>query len=68
MPDGVLINGKGPYQYNASVPNGINYETINVDPGNTKAVLRKQCKHTRVIKPNGLSSIFTISKTCCRAS
>ncbi|KAK1366670.1 monocopper oxidase-like protein SKS1 [Heracleum sosnowskyi] len=35
MPDGVLINGKGPYQYNASVPNGIDYETINVDPGKT---------------------------------
>ncbi|KAL8095905.1 hypothetical protein AgCh_037043 [Apium graveolens] len=31
MTDGVLINGKGPYQYNASVPNGIDYETINVD-------------------------------------
>ncbi|KAL8124326.1 hypothetical protein AgCh_012105 [Apium graveolens] len=31
MPDGVLINGKGPYQYNASVPKGIDYETINVD-------------------------------------
>ncbi|KAL8095343.1 hypothetical protein AgCh_036713 [Apium graveolens] len=36
MPDGVLINGKGPYQYNASVSNGIDYETINVDQGNTK--------------------------------
>ncbi|KAL8095986.1 monocopper oxidase-like protein SKS1 [Apium graveolens] len=35
MPDGVLINGKGPYQYNASVPNGIDYETINVDQGKT---------------------------------
>ncbi|KAK1392845.1 monocopper oxidase-like protein SKS1 [Heracleum sosnowskyi] len=35
MPDGVLINGKGPYQYNASVPDGIKYETINVDPGKT---------------------------------
>ncbi|KAL1822829.1 hypothetical protein ACET3Z_009607 [Daucus carota] len=35
MPDGVLINGKGPYQYNASVPDGINYETISVDPGKT---------------------------------
>jgi len=34
MPDGVLINGKGPYQYNATlVPDGIDYETINVDPG-----------------------------------
>ncbi|XP_052185030.1 monocopper oxidase-like protein SKU5 [Diospyros lotus] len=36
MPDGVLINGKGPYQYNATlVPDGIDYETINVDPGKT---------------------------------
>ncbi|KAK4285129.1 hypothetical protein QN277_001870 [Acacia crassicarpa] len=34
MPDGVLINGKGPYRYNTSlVPEGIEYETINVDPG-----------------------------------
>ncbi|KAL8539591.1 hypothetical protein ACS0TY_001266 [Phlomoides rotata] len=36
MPDGVLINGKGPYRYNATlVPDGIAYETINVDPGKT---------------------------------
>ncbi|GAV73650.1 Cu-oxidase domain-containing protein/Cu-oxidase_2 domain-containing protein/Cu-oxidase_3 domain-containing protein [Cephalotus follicularis] len=35
MPDGVLINGKGPYRYNSSVPDGIEYETINVDPGKT---------------------------------
>lgn len=36
MPDGVLINGKGPYQYNNTlVPDGIQYETINVDPGKT---------------------------------
>ncbi|KAG2332992.1 hypothetical protein Bca52824_004172 [Brassica carinata] len=33
MPDGVLINGKGPYKYNSSVPDGIRYETVNVDPG-----------------------------------
>ena len=34
MPDGVLINGKGPYRYNNSlVPAGIEYETINVQPG-----------------------------------
>lgn len=34
MPDGVLINGKGPYRYNTSlVPDGIGHETINVDPG-----------------------------------
>ncbi|KAJ1692890.1 hypothetical protein LUZ63_009588 [Rhynchospora breviuscula] len=36
VPDGVLINGKGPYQYNTSlVPAGIDYETINVEPGKT---------------------------------
>lgn len=34
IPDGVLINGKGPYQYNNTlVPDGIAYETITVDPG-----------------------------------
>ncbi|KAG1359292.1 monocopper oxidase-like protein SKU5 [Cocos nucifera] len=36
MPDGVLMNGKGPYRYNTTlVPAGINYETINVEPGKT---------------------------------
>ncbi|CAN0891561.1 Monocopper oxidase-like protein SKS2 [Linum grandiflorum] len=35
MPDGVLINGKGPFKYNSSVPDGIKHETINVDPGKT---------------------------------
>ena len=35
MPDGVLINGKGPYRYNDTlVPDGIDHETINVEPGN----------------------------------
>lgn len=35
IPDGVLINGKGPYQYNTTlVPAGIQYETIQVHPGN----------------------------------
>lgn len=34
MPDGVLINGKGPYRYNDTlVPEGIDYETIDVHPG-----------------------------------
>nr|CAB3466684.1 unnamed protein product [Digitaria exilis] len=34
MPDGVLMNGKGPYRYNDSlVPDGIEYETIKVEPG-----------------------------------
>ncbi|KAM7531153.1 hypothetical protein LguiB_034563 [Lonicera macranthoides] len=36
MPDGVLINGKGPFRYNTThVPEGIDYETINVQPGKT---------------------------------
>ncbi|GAB4858796.1 Serine/threonine protein kinase [Ancistrocladus abbreviatus] len=36
MPDGVLINGKGPYQYNSTlVPDGIEYETFTVEPGRT---------------------------------
>ncbi|KAJ4706214.1 Monocopper oxidase-like protein SKU5 [Melia azedarach] len=39
MPDGVLINGKGPYRYNTTlVPDGIEYETINADPGKTYRV------------------------------
>lgn len=34
MPDGVLMNGKGPYRYNDSlVPDVIEYETIKVEPG-----------------------------------
>lgn len=36
MPDGVLINGKGPYRYNTTlVPDGISYETLNVQPGDS---------------------------------
>ncbi|XP_064949015.1 monocopper oxidase-like protein SKU5 [Musa acuminata AAA Group] len=36
MPDGVLMNGKGPYRYNTTlVPDGIDYETINIEPGKT---------------------------------
>ncbi|XP_054825422.1 monocopper oxidase-like protein SKU5 isoform X2 [Prosopis cineraria] len=36
MPDGVLINGKGPYRYNDTlVADGIEYETIEVHPGKT---------------------------------
>lgn len=34
MPDGVLINGKGPYQYNRTmIPDGIDYRTFDVQPG-----------------------------------
>ncbi|KAL9993625.1 putative L-ascorbate oxidase [Helianthus debilis subsp. tardiflorus] len=35
MPDGVLINGKGPFKYSSVVPDGINHTTLNVDPGKT---------------------------------
>ncbi|CAH8384653.1 unnamed protein product [Eruca vesicaria subsp. sativa] len=38
MPDGVLINGKGPYKYNSSVPDGIDYLTAHVEPGKTYRV------------------------------
>lgn len=39
MPDGVLINGKGPYRYNDTlVPAGIDHETIEVKPGKTYRV------------------------------
>ncbi|CAN6477064.1 unnamed protein product [Victoria cruziana] len=39
MPDGVLINGKGPYRYNDTlVPDGIDYETIKVHPGKSYRV------------------------------
>ena len=40
MPDGVLINGKGPYRYdNTLVPDGIEYETIQIDPCNVFSAL-----------------------------
>ncbi|KAK4769418.1 hypothetical protein SAY86_027568 [Trapa natans] len=39
IPDGVLINGKGPYQYNTTlVPQGIEHEIITVHPGKTYRV------------------------------
>ena len=47
MPDGVLINGKGPYQYNKTlVPDGIDYETITVHPG--------ECTTTSFLGSNSL--------------
>lgn len=34
IPDGVLINGFGPYRYDDTlVPGGITYQIINVEPG-----------------------------------
>ncbi|MED6212166.1 Monocopper oxidase-like protein sku5 [Stylosanthes scabra] len=36
MPNGVLINGKGPYRYNDTlVPDGIDFEQFDVQPGKT---------------------------------
>ncbi|XP_074591884.1 monocopper oxidase-like protein SKU5 [Curcuma longa] len=36
VPDGVVINGLGPFRYNESiVPDGITYATLTVDPGKT---------------------------------
>ncbi|KAI5417439.1 monocopper oxidase-like protein SKU5 [Lathyrus oleraceus] len=36
MPDGVLINGKGPYRYNDTlVPDNIDFEQLDVQPGKT---------------------------------
>lgn len=35
VPDGILINGLGPYRFDeAVVSDGIAYQTINVEPGN----------------------------------
>ncbi|GFP88264.1 monocopper oxidase-like protein sks1 [Phtheirospermum japonicum] len=43
MPDGVLINGKGPYRYNDTlVPDKIEYATINVEPVSTSLNFRIQ--------------------------
>lgn len=34
VPNGVLINGLGPYRYDDNlVPSGISYQIINVEPG-----------------------------------
>uniref|UniRef100_A0A0E0EI04 Monocopper oxidase-like protein SKU5 n=1 Tax=Oryza meridionalis TaxID=40149 RepID=A0A0E0EI04_9ORYZ len=36
IPDGILINGKGPYSYdNALIPEGLQHETVGVEPGKT---------------------------------
>lgn len=46
MPDGVLMNGKGPYRYNDSlVPAGIEYETIDVEPGDCFSHFRHNRLH-----------------------
>jgi hypothetical protein len=33
-PDGILINGRAPYRYDSAlVPDGLQYETVGVEPG-----------------------------------
>ncbi|KAK2409599.1 monocopper oxidase protein SKU5 [Trifolium repens] len=46
MPNGVLINGKGPYRYNDTlVPDGIDFEQIDVKPGKTYRIRGKAKGH-----------------------
>jgi iron transport multicopper oxidase len=50
MPDGILINGRGPYLYNATlVADGIEHTTINVEPGNLFFNLRFECVNVFLI-------------------
>lgn len=40
IPDGILINAKGPYRYDTTlVPEGLQYEIVGVEPGNLSPVL-----------------------------
>lgn len=44
VPDGILINGLGPYRFDeAVVPDGIAYQTINVEPGNFLQCMCQSC-------------------------
>ena len=42
-PDGVLINGRGPYSYDDSVPRGVLWQTFNVMPGKHASI--HTCRH-----------------------
>jgi len=34
VPDAILINGRAPYRYDSAlVPDGLQYETVGVEPG-----------------------------------
>jgi iron transport multicopper oxidase len=36
VPDAILINGRAPYRYDSAlVPDGLQYETVGVEPGYT---------------------------------
>jgi hypothetical protein len=44
VPDGILINGLGPYRFDeAVVPDGIAYQIINVEPGNFLQCVCRLC-------------------------
>ncbi|KAL5551112.1 hypothetical protein UlMin_001288 [Ulmus minor] len=54
MPDGVLINGKGPYRYNDTlVADGIDYETFEVHPGSkTHNMLLSETEGSYTVQQN----------------
>ncbi|KAK9291391.1 hypothetical protein L1049_019338 [Liquidambar formosana] len=61
VPDGVLINGKGPYRYNTTlVPDGIQYETIHVDP-ETEGIYTVQQNYTSLDIHVGQSYSFLVT-------
>jgi len=50
-PDGVLINGKGPYRYNDTlIPDGIEHETIKVHPGKVSLTIMSIVWYVRYMK------------------
>lgn len=43
IPDGILINAKGPYRYDTTlVPEGLQYEIVGVEPGNLSLITKKK--------------------------
>ena len=47
IPDGILINAKGPYRYDTTlVPEGLQYEIVGVEPGNQSLITYKKSLET----------------------
>jgi iron transport multicopper oxidase len=41
IPDGILVNAKGPYRYDTTlVPEGLQYEIVGVEPGNRSLITK----------------------------
>jgi iron transport multicopper oxidase len=41
IPDGILVNAKGPYRYDTTlVPEGLQYEIVGVEPGNQSLITK----------------------------